>query len=70
MFFRRGIRDDRWLGLKIAFFSVGALLAVVGMSFRNDWIVAAAAFVLFAGFLLRFAPGRDGEQVTEDRDEA
>ena len=61
MFFRRGVgEDDRWLETKLWLFSIGALLALVGMFLENEWVIGAAAIVLLAGFLLRFAPG-DGD---------
>ena len=61
MFFRRGVSDDGWLQLKLWLFSIGALLALVGMFLENDWVVGAAGVVLLAGFLLRFAPGPDAD---------
>lgn len=66
MFFRRGGReeDDR-LSEKIAIFTVGALLALLGMVLGNDWIVGVAALVLAAGVVIRFASRRapsDDEQ--------
>lgn len=61
IFFRRGARDDGRLPVKIALFTVGALLAVVGMALRNDWVVTAAAVVLGAGILVRLLPA-DGPE--------
>ena len=58
MFFRRGLRDDGWLEAKIVLFGAGALLAVVGMSLANDWILGAAGLLLAAGVVLRFIPSR------------
>lgn len=54
MFFRRGISNDGWLQVKLWIFSIGAILALLGMGFRNDWIMGAAGLVLLAGVLLRF----------------
>lgn len=68
MFFRRGIRHDRWLETKIALFSLGALLAVVGMALTNDWIIGAAGLILGAGFILRFAPRADDETPPHEPD--
>ncbi|MFW5947835.1 MAG: hypothetical protein ACOCUW_05025 [Gemmatimonadota bacterium] len=60
MFFRRGVaEDDRWLWPKLWLFGVGALLALLGMAFRNDWLVGAAAVCLLAGVLLRFVKRRE-----------
>lgn len=59
MFFRRGDRYDDRLPAKIAIFTVGALLALVGMILQNDWVVGAAAVVLAAGILIRFASRAD-----------
>lgn len=59
MFFRRdGTGEDRWLGAKIALFSVGAALAVVGMALRIDWLVWVAVAVLASGVLLRLLAAR------------
>lgn len=60
MFFRRGIRADQWLSAKIALFTAGALLAVVGMVLRNDWVIGSAGLVLAAGIALRFLPRHEG----------
>ena len=61
MFFRRGMSAGRWLQAKMWLFSVGALLALIGMSLKNDWVIGAAGVVLLAGFMLRFLPDRDAE---------
>lgn len=59
MFFRRGVRNDEWLSARIALFTAGALLAVVGMVLRNDWVIGAAGLVLAAGIAVRFIPRGD-----------
>ena len=64
MFFRRGSRDDRWLEIKIILFGAGSLLAVVGMSLGNDWVVGAAGLLLAAGIVLRVVPA--GDDGTDD----
>ena len=65
MFFRRGVADDDpWLTPKLWLFGIGAILALGGMLFENDWLIGAAAVVLLAGALLRFIPRR-----TEPREE-
>lgn len=61
MFFRRGVRNDRWLGAKMALFTAGALLAVAGMSLRRDWLIGLAAIVLAAGILLRVIAPRSSD---------
>lgn len=54
MFFRRDAAgEDRWLPVKIAIFVVGAVLAVAGIAFHQDWVVWAAVIVLAVGVLLR-----------------
>lgn len=59
MFFRRGVADDDpWLTAKLWLFSLGAGAALVGMATTTDWLIGAAAVVLFLGFLLRFLPRR------------
>ncbi len=69
MFFRRGVADDDpWLGPKLWLFSIGAVLALLGMGLENDWLIGAAAVALVAGLALRFVkratPGQeeDGPQ--------
>lgn len=68
MFFRRGggEEDDR-LPEKIAIFTIGALLALVGMILQNDWVVGAAALVLAGGIFIRFAPRRDPPDDRQER---
>ncbi|MBW3551854.1 MAG: hypothetical protein KY466_00015 [Gemmatimonadetes bacterium] len=68
MFFRRGdAEDDDRLPAKIAIFTVGALLALVGMILQNDWVVGVAALVLAGGIFIRFAPRRDPSDDPQDR---
>lgn len=54
MFFRRGVSDDGWLQVKVWLFTLGALVALVGMGLRNDWLIGAAGLLLAGGVLLRF----------------
>lgn len=55
MFFRRGVADDDpWLQVKLWLFSIGALLALMGMLLQNQWLIGAAALVLAVGIVLRF----------------
>lgn len=65
MFFRRGVSDDQWLQAKLWIFSVGAILALLGMSLRNDWIIGLAGLVLAAGVLLRFVDRKPVEPEEE-----
>lgn len=68
MFFRReGREDDDRLTEKIALFTVGALLALVGMILQNDWVVGVAALVLAGGIFIRFAPRRDPPDDRQER---
>ncbi|MFP4623344.1 MAG: hypothetical protein ACOC3J_01965 [Gemmatimonadota bacterium] len=62
MFFRRGLSGpDPWLDIKLWIFSIGAILALLGMGFREEWLIGAAAVVLLAGLALRFVRRGDGE---------
>jgi hypothetical protein len=63
MFFRRGVADDDpWLRPKLWLFSVGALLALLGMGLENGLLIGAAAAVLIAGLALRFVKPRPDEE--------
>lgn len=63
MFFRRGVADDDpWLRPKMWLFSIGALLALVGMGLGVDWLIGAAAVLLLAGMALRFVKRPDGSE--------
>jgi hypothetical protein len=55
--------DDPWLQAKLWIFSIGALLALLGMGLENGWLIGAAGIMLAAGLLLRFVkrPGLDSE---------
>lgn len=71
---RRQGPDPR-LDIKIGLFSVGAILALVGMLTDNRWVLVAATIILLAGFLLQFrgrrtrADGPDGDDVRAEEDE-
>lgn len=55
MFFRRGVaEDDGWLQVKLWIFSIGALLALVGMALENRWLIGGAGLILGVGVVLRF----------------
>lgn len=69
MFFRRGVaEDDPWLQAKLWLFSIGALLALLGMGLENDWLMGAAGVVLLAGLVLRFVrhPGRPDDPSADE----
>ena len=62
MFFRRGVSgEDAWLQAKIWLFSIGAMVALLGMGLENDWLIGAAGIILLIGFVLRFFD-RGGEE--------
>lgn len=56
---RRG-GPDAYLELKIALFSLGALVALTGIFLENRWVVGAAMLILAAGFTLRFRRSKTG----------
>lgn len=63
MFFRRGVADDDpWLRPKLWLFSIGAILALLGMGLENDLLIGAAALLLVAGLGLRFLKPRRTER--------
>ena len=57
MFFDRSRRAGRYLEWKVRLFTLGAVLAVVGMALDQSWMTWAAIGVLIVGMLLRFLPG-------------
>lgn len=52
--------SGRLLGLRVALFGAGGILAVIGMGLRIRWLVNVAIGVLFVGFILRFVSSGDG----------
>lgn len=71
MFFRRGVADDDpWLQAKLWLFSLGALLALMGMFLENRWVIGGAGLLLGAGVLLRFIPGPREDGAEDRRHEA
>lgn len=69
MFFRRGTSHGQWLQAKIWTFSVGAVVALVGMALQNDWIIGLAALILAAGIALRLLDrGRESPDDHDDLD--
>jgi len=53
---RRG--PDPYTNIKIAIFSIGAVLALIGMFLKNDWFIYAAIGVLAIGVILRLVTAR------------
>ncbi len=49
-----------YLVWKVRIFTVGAVLAMVGMYREESWMTGAAILVLLLGFVLRFLPGMSG----------
>ncbi len=75
MFVRRGETTGRWLGARMSAFSLGAVLALLGMALGRDWLVVVAGVVLLAGVLLglaarrldqRAAPTPSDDDIAED----
>lgn len=61
-------KRDPWLQFKVWSFTVGAVLALCGIYFEEDWMIWAAIGVLLLGFGARFlgAPPSSGD---EDQDQ-
>lgn len=53
----RNRRAGDHLTWKVRIFTVGAVLAMAGMYFEEEWMTGAAIVVLLTGFGLRFLPG-------------
>lgn len=68
MFFDRSRRAGRYLEWKVRLFTLGAVLAVVGMATGQMWMTWAAIGVLVTGMLLRFLPGGRERDVASDGD--
>jgi hypothetical protein len=60
----RSLRADPFLEWKVRLFSVGAVVALVGIYLDDRWVTGAALVLLGAGVLLRFLPG--GSPPAED----
>lgn len=70
MFFDRSRRAGRYLEWKVRIFTLGAVLAVVGMATNQNWMTWLAIVVLGAGLALRFLPGgRVAESEGTDQDQ-
>ncbi len=68
MFFDRSRRAGRYLEWKVRLFTLGAVLAVVGMATGQTWMTWAAIGVLVTGMVLRFLPGGREMDVEEELD--
>lgn len=69
MFIRRGgSGDDPWLNQKLWTFTIGAVVALVGMLLDNLWVMAAAGLILVGGVALRFIPRADGGDFSDHMD--
>jgi hypothetical protein len=62
----RSRKAGRWLEWKVRIFSVGAVLALVGIYLDERWMTGAAIGVLLLGFVLRFLPGMNEERDDEE----
>ena len=70
MFFDRSRRAGRYLEWKVRLFTLGAVLAVVGMATGQSWMTWVAIIVLAGGMMLRFLPSGtdDGDAIPDDGD--
>jgi hypothetical protein len=68
VFFDRSRRAGRYLEWKVRLFTLGAVLAVVGMAVDQVWMTWAAIVVLIAGMVLRFLPGGREREADPERD--
>ena len=68
MFFDRSRRAGRYLEWKVRLFTLGAVLAVVGMATEQVWMTWAAIGVLVTGMLLRFLPGGREVEVEDEQE--
>lgn len=64
----RSRRAGRYLEWKVRIFTVGAVLAVVGMYREEEWMTGAAIVVLLTGFVLRFLPGMEPQEEPAEGD--
>ena len=53
--------DDRFLNAKVALFSLGAVVALIGIATDIGWLVNIAIGILIVGFALRFLKTRDAD---------
>jgi hypothetical protein len=64
LFFDRSRRAGRYLEWKVRLFTLGAVLAVVGMATYQSWMTWLAIGVLGIGLALRYLPG--GREAVDD----
>lgn len=66
MFFRRGLgAPDPWLKPKLWLFTLGALLALLGMALESEPLIGVAGAALAAGLLIRFLPAPQDREEDE-----
>lgn len=74
MAFFRASREQRGpdphTNIKIAIFSIGAVLALIGMFLKNNWFIYAAIGVLAVGVILRLVALRAERNEHGDFDES
>lgn len=58
--------DRRFLEVRIALFTVGAVLGLAGIYLDIGWMVGVAIGVLAVGFVIRFAPRPRQDEEEED----
>ena len=66
MFLDRSRKAGRYLEWKVRLFTLGAVLAVVGMAVNQRWMTWVAIVFLLAGLVLRFLP--DGSERMNEGD--
>jgi len=59
-------RAGRYLEWKVRLFSLGAVVALAGIYWREAWMTSIAIVILLAGMVLRFLPASRGEAPEED----
>lgn len=57
--------DARFLEVRVALFTIGAVLGMAGIYLDTPWMVGVAIGVLAVGFVIRFVPRRKEESRKE-----
>lgn len=65
----RRAEDDIWLGQKMLFFVLGAVIGIFGMATGRDWLVYVAIAVLAAGLILRMLGRRRARGIEREAPE-